>query len=106
HALGLRREVRERGERVGAPRLGGPHGGEAELLRGDRPVHPVRRGHLAPVPELQSELHVRLPVRALGPTDVPTSPAPAYLPWKFGVRFSLKARGPSLASSDAKTSQP
>ena len=29
-----------------------------------------------------------------------------HFPLKFGVRFSLKALGPSWASSDAKTSHP
>ena len=62
-ALGPGGQIGERGQRVGAPRLGGPDRGEAELLGRHRAFHPVGGGHLPPVAELQSEFHGRCPLR-------------------------------------------
>ena len=37
------------------------------------------------------------------PADSGADARPGYFFWKFGVRFSAKARGPSFASSDCMT---
>ena len=55
--LGVRADPRSGRERVGAPRLGGPHRIESEALRLLRERHRERVGLRAPVAELESEFH-------------------------------------------------
>ena len=100
---GLSGEVGERPERIGPPSLGRPDRVEAEVLGELRGLHQVGGRQRAPIAPDQAELHRfsfgscrRARVAALGD----------YLPWKLGVRFSLNARGPSLASCEPNTSQP